>query len=100
MKNNNIRSHEDALIDYRQPLDDRAEYLLNHHLEQRERYANMRANTQLLIDMGRNALPLDLDATTPRGELLDAIKHALRLKDEYRASMRNADAAFRRMGRR
>lgn len=88
MKNKNIRNHEDALIDYRQPLDDRAEYLLDHHMEQRERYAGMRSRTQLLIDMGPGALPLDLDVMTPREELLEAIKHALKIKDEYRASVR------------
>jgi len=91
-----IHSHEDALIDYREPLEARAEYLLKHHMEQRERYASMRASTQLLIDMGRNALPLDLDVETPREQLLEAIMHALTLKDEYRRSMRAANTGRRR----
>jgi FAD/FMN-containing dehydrogenase len=94
-----IYNYQDALIDAREPLDARAEYILKHNLEQRERYARMRTRTQLLIDMGTNSLPLELDVATPRTELLESIKRALAAKDAYRSSMRAADGAFSRMTR-
>ena len=85
-----LYSHEDALIDTRESINDRAEYLLTHHLEQRERYASMRASTQLFIDMGKGALPLDLDVRTPREEMLGSIKNALALRDESVKTQRAA----------
>lgn len=91
-----IYSHEDALIDTRETLQARAEYLLKHHLEQRERYASMRASSQLLIDMGRNSIPLDLDVQTPREELVKAIETALLAHDEAVNARRTANAMRRR----
>jgi hypothetical protein len=87
---------QDALIDQKANLTERAKTLLSNAVRQHDTYKSTRG---YIVEMGSNSLPYMIPEGVDPLTHLPAIENELKLKDGARTAQRNANAAFARMTR-